>query len=263
MRPEHIPDSMVLAVPEPDIFDAAEEPMRRMLKYTVQIRVRWLLLQMPPDLPLPSPPPTPPTTESSEDESSERAPHRARSRERKPWRHQRTIATPPTPESGRPSPTDTPADNFDGGETPEPSRAPQATAPETTITTREHEVNSGPATGVDQMAPTFKMHEETPTTRHSDWAPETDELILCSHMGAQREQEQVGSNGAATDPMLLEAEACTGFPGAVQLHASNQTCTGVKPAGKETEDNCLHGPSGNPQPISSEGDHVTPTTHER
>lgn len=51
-RPERIPDTKIIAVPEPTDDDSLPLPMRRMLKYSVQIRVRRLLLRLPPDSPL-------------------------------------------------------------------------------------------------------------------------------------------------------------------------------------------------------------------
>lgn len=100
-RPERIPKSKILAIPEP-VDDVLPIPVRRTLKYTVNIQVRRLLLRVPPDSPPPSPPATPPSTDSSEDEEEgtpDGAPRRDRSRERRSHRRARdTVQTPPPPE---------------------------------------------------------------------------------------------------------------------------------------------------------------------
>lgn len=66
-RPERIPDELPLVVPER--LDDALGTYRPTLKYMVQIKVRWLLMRMPPDSPPPSLPPSPPSEPSSDDDS--------------------------------------------------------------------------------------------------------------------------------------------------------------------------------------------------
>lgn len=94
-RPERIPESRTLCVPEPFDAESLLQPMRRTLRYPVHIHVRRLLVRFPPESPPPSPPPTPPSSESSEEESPERDPKRSR-KPRRSRRH-RKMDTPPTP----------------------------------------------------------------------------------------------------------------------------------------------------------------------
>lgn len=49
-------------------MDAPFLPVRNTLKYEIKIRVRRLLVRLPPDSPPPSPPPTPPSEPSSDDD---------------------------------------------------------------------------------------------------------------------------------------------------------------------------------------------------
>lgn len=100
-RPELIPDTRILAVPEPAHDETQFHPVRNTLKYVVKIRVRRLLVRMQPDSPPASPPPTPPTSDSSrtDDESPPRSPKRRRDthgRSRRPRRETR-VETPPPP----------------------------------------------------------------------------------------------------------------------------------------------------------------------
>lgn len=82
-RPERIPKTRILAVPEP-ADDELLIPMRRTLKYTMHIYVHRLILRLPPDSSPPSPPPTPPSIQtSSDDESLDVAPRCSRSRARR------------------------------------------------------------------------------------------------------------------------------------------------------------------------------------
>lgn len=64
-RPELIPETKLLVVPEPVDMDT----MRDTLKYPIQIRVQRLLMRLPPDSPPASLPLTPPDTQSSDDDS--------------------------------------------------------------------------------------------------------------------------------------------------------------------------------------------------
>lgn len=195
--PERIPDSMVLAVPEPEIFAEAAEHMRRTLKYTVLIRVRRLLLRMPPDSLPQSPPPTPPTTETSEDESPERAPRRAQSRVRRKRCHRRSVATPPTPDMSHNSMAVAP---YGGVEALEASGDPLPTATERAVTTP---CNSTAGNVPVQGAPTFKSQKgaSTPT--------EEEVLLLCLSLSKHSEPLQPRSyEDSPLDPMLLEAAAC-------------------------------------------------------
>lgn len=68
-RPEFIPESRILAVPEPAHVEAPFHLERRYLKYVIRIHVRRLLVRLPPDSPPCSPPPTPPSDSSSEEGS--------------------------------------------------------------------------------------------------------------------------------------------------------------------------------------------------
>ncbi|TVU26199.1 hypothetical protein EJB05_28736, partial [Eragrostis curvula] len=102
VRPEFIPSTRTLTVPEPNHFDGPFEPMRRTLKYKVHIQVRRLLVRFPPDSPPPSPPPPPPTDHSSEDDSPAAHPKRRR-RSRGRSRHGRrgaALEDTPSPDEG-------------------------------------------------------------------------------------------------------------------------------------------------------------------
>lgn len=68
-RPEFISETRTLQVPE--LFDDSSfQIMRRPLSYSVQIRVRRLLVRYPSDSPPQSLPPTPPSSCSSDEEDS-------------------------------------------------------------------------------------------------------------------------------------------------------------------------------------------------
>lgn len=79
-RPEFIPESRTLVVPESGDEEASFQPMRRALKYMVSVRVRRLLMRLPPDPPPPSPSPTLPSPQSSDEDSDDHAPKRLRRR---------------------------------------------------------------------------------------------------------------------------------------------------------------------------------------
>lgn len=94
-HPELIPETKIIAVLEPFDIESPFQPMSRTSKYTVQIRIRRLLLRLPPV----SPPPTPLSSLSSDEDSPDRAPRRAGSREHRGKHRQRDLAL-PTPVAG-------------------------------------------------------------------------------------------------------------------------------------------------------------------
>lgn len=77
-RPECIPDSRTLVVPEPAGDEAPSLLMQRTLKYNVRLCVRRLLLRLPQDSPPCSPPRAPPSEPDSEFDSPVENPKRRR-----------------------------------------------------------------------------------------------------------------------------------------------------------------------------------------
>lgn len=95
-RPEFIPESRTLAIPEPAHAEAAFEPVRLTLRYTVKIHVQRLLVRLPPDsLPASSTPTPPSGLPSDDDDSPDQNPKR---RQVAHDRYRRDCAPPPARE---------------------------------------------------------------------------------------------------------------------------------------------------------------------
>lgn len=194
MRPERIPETKILAVPELGDDEMAMQPMRHTLKYTVHLR--RLLLRLPPESPPPSPPPTPPTTESSDDddESPERAPRRAQSRERRPRLRRRRIVETPPPPTARDGTSVGVLANAHTGVNALPTTSQRPTGSDNLPITPSHEVNSPVPGSARDGAPMFKLDMTAPPPTEATLEAE---LLLCSQAGSQAESRE--------DPMTTEA----------------------------------------------------------
>lgn len=100
-RAELIPESCTLVILEPANAEIPFQLVRNTLKYKINIRVRRLLVRLPPDSPPDSPPPTPPSDSSSDEDTPTENPKRRHGGGRRRRAHRsRLLDTPPPPVVG-------------------------------------------------------------------------------------------------------------------------------------------------------------------